>query len=525
MKNFLGSEEPIRLFLRSSAKLLAFTLLILLSGCGPYLAKPSDVQPIPHPRREIGSLHFFVPEALDEDRQERDRFAVVAQDRESFAYRLMMVDSAVNTIDIQTYTWKWDQTGKLLFARVLAAADRGVRVRLLIDAVNAGPIASKLAALGQHPMIEPRIYNPPQTWSTPFVQWAEIVFRLPELTHRMHNKLFLADGIIGIAGGRNLGDEYFGEARHYAFFDIDALFSGPVVEDMTQAFEAYWASDRSEWVAVYKDRQEGERSLERLRAELRRYDRENEVLPFRFLHQSEDWQPRKAALRAKLNPAQVKVHVDDPAPEDGSPPVDVGKEMNDLLRTARQEVIIVSPYFLPPQVWYDAVTDLLDRGCRVVVLTNSVSTTDHSVVDANYGQHRDRLLDLGVELYELRDVQRITGPTSKTLTRSATIGVHAKTLLIDRQTAVIGSMNWDPRSLELNTEMAFQIQSPELAHDLYQVLRAAIQPPHAWRVARDDEGNLIWKAGEHTMYPPQPPALIARFKYWVYTALPVEGQL
>jgi putative cardiolipin synthase len=432
--------------------------------------------------------------------QEKSGFRLLDSNAEGLRWRLALVDSAAHTLDLQYYVWWGDESGNLLMKRVIEAADRGVRVRLIMDdlstmltdAGHPGLRDTAAAIVDAHPNVEIRLFN---AWrSRPLAARAfELLQRMERVNHRMHNKLLVADNRVAIIGGRNIGNEYFGLSSEFNFRDLDVLGVGPVARQASGVFDRFW---NSEWVVPVQalGLKPSPDDLAAHREALRDGLSAAPSLAS-FPIEREDWSEQIASLDAELRLGASRVHTDTPDPET------VGHHMpeaiRELLGGARREVLIVNAYVIPGDKALRRTREQIERGVRFRMLTNSLASHDVPAVNSHYKQWRRPLLEAGVELYEMRAdaaVQPLLADTPPT--RAEFMGLHAKAMVIDRERVFIGSMNLDPRSWDINSEMGVVVDSAALAADLAAAIERDMQPDNAWRVVLDGDGSVRWVAGE-----------------------------
>ena len=416
----------------------------------------------------------------------------LAQGRDAFAARALLAGAADRTLDIQYYIWHADMSGILLIDAVRRAADRGVRVRLLLDDNNTAGMDPILAALDSHPNIEVRLFNPfvHRRW-----RYVDYLTDFPRLNRRMHNKSFTADNQVTIIGGRNVGDEYFGAGEEPLFVDLDVLAVGPVVNDVSTDFDRYWAS-ASSYPADRVIAPTTPASLASVADSATRVERDPAAVAYM---QALVRQPFVQELLARTLPfewAATKMVSDDPAKGLGRAASD--ELLTDRLRLAigapTSELELVSPYFVPGSEGVDAFAAMVRRGVKVTVLTNALEATDVAAVHAGYAKRRKPLLKGGVKLFEMkRGVSGAAGAAAhdRSLTGSSGSSLHAKTFSVDRSRVFIGSFNFDPRSQRLNTEMGFVIDSPELAQRIADAFARGI-PERSYEVRLSPSGDLQW---------------------------------
>jgi len=404
-------------------------------------------------------------------------FRLLVSGEEAFGALAALIDRAERSLDLQYYLIHSDASSRALMRRVRAAADRGVRVRLLLDDLNTAGQDIGLLRLTAHPQIEVRLYNPfPAGRVSTYGRVMASLTDLTRINQRMHNKMLVADNALAITGGRNLGDAYFVNSAASNFLDIDLLVAGPTVRGLSATFDSFWNNPLAypvEAVAELPDAQ-ADNTARPNYASL-----PSAAVPSVALAHE------LAQGELKLVWADARVLADTPVKGD-----DMTGDLVSLLGTARREVVIISPYFVPGPRGVALARVLIERGVKLRVLTNSLATTDAPVVHIGYARYREELLALGVELHELRphlDARR--GVASAFGTSQASL--HAKVVVVDGSTALVGSMNMDPRSQRLNTEMGVLVSSPLIARQLVQVYDE-VSASSSYRLSLADDKSLRW---------------------------------
>lgn len=421
--------------------------------------------------------------------------------RSAFATRALLARAAVRSLDVQYYIWHGDLSGTLLLDELRAAAKRGVRVRLLLDDNGTSGLDGPLAALDAHPNVEVRLFNPFVLRRPKVLGLLADPFRL---NRRMHNKSFTADNQATVIGGRNVGDEYFGARDDGLFVDLDVLAVGPVVRDVSADFDRYWNSASAYPAARILPAVPAERlSAITAAAEGTRLDPAAKayIEAVRSL-------PVVEALRSgtlEFTWAPVQMLSDDPAKALGAVPREslLWPALKRAIGAPQRQLRLVSGYFVPTEAGVDALAGLSRAGVDVAVLTNALQATDVPIVHAGYAGYRIPLLRAGVRLFELHgarregpvepESRRVIGAGSGSGGSSASSGsaLHAKTFAVDGERLFVGSFNFDPRSLHLNTELGFVIESPALAQDVAQGF-ADRMPEQAYEVRLGSDGSLVW---------------------------------
>ncbi|WP_425085819.1 phospholipase D family protein [Ruegeria profundi] len=405
--------------------------------------------------------------------------------RAAFAARAILAREATSSIDAQYYIWQDDVTGLMLLEELRAAAERGVRVRLLVDDNGISGLDDLLAELDALQHANVRIFNPFTLRNPKLLSYA---FDFGRLNRRMHNKSMTVDGVATIVGGRNIGDIYFdyGAGTHY--LDVDAIAIGPIVDEVSQSFDAYWNSASAYDAGLFLD-PPSEKSL-KAKADAARQTAVG--AGYQRAIQDNELADRIAAHDLKFEWSEVTLFVDDPSKGLGEVESEdlIVEQLIEFAKTSQSSLDLVSAYFIPGERGAEVLEGLAKSGVKVRVLTNSLDATDVMPVHAAYMRYREDLLNSGVELLELRALRREHRERSlpEMLAGSAS-GLHAKVFGSDGERIFIGSYNLDPRSARLNTEMGLMIASPTIAASLAEQLN---RPEFSYRVELNESGEMIW---------------------------------
>ncbi|HEX8615801.1 MAG TPA: phospholipase D family protein [Telluria sp.] len=412
--------------------------------------------------------------------------------RDAFAARAMLANAAERTLDVQYYIWRNDTTGRLMLNALRAAAARGVRVRLLLDDNNTQGLDRLLAALDADPNIEVRLFNPFVTRAHRALGYLSDFARL---NRRMHNKSFTADNAATIIGGRNIGDEYFGVAGNMLFIDLDVMAVGPVVDAVSRDFDRYWNSRSAYPVGLLVPPAAAD-GADQLSAQAGQDAAGAAGVDYVAAVRASPFVAQLVERSLPFEWASTTLVSDHPDKVLGTeaPETRVTYQLQKLLGDPTHTVDLVSPYFVPGKTWAANFAAMAARGMDVHILTNSLEATDVAAVHAGYAKWRKPLLEAGVTLYELH--RGAGGEGAPEGARGGSLGssassLHAKTFSVDRKRVFIGSFNFDPRSADLNTEMGFVIESPEMAARMAKVLREQV-PARAYRVRLAPGGELYW---------------------------------
>lgn len=410
--------------------------------------------------------------------------------------RLQMADAAERTLDVQYYIYREDDTSKLLSEAILRAADRGVRVRVLLDDLDASGRENLTVALDAHPNIEVRLFNPfAYRGEVHLLRFFELAIRAPRLKYRMHNKLLVADNAVALVGGRNIGDEYFQASPEFDFGDYDVFAAGPIVRELSNTFDDYWSSAMAIPVEALGNRRSSATALDEYRNALEEHRRRMNGTD--YLRQLATGEPL-AGMTSGSTPlvwARAEVVCDSPDKANAE-----GREAFTWLNhgpvaqaaaAVRSELLVASPYFVPGDEGMHFLLALRKRGVRVRVLTNSLEATDVSAAHAGYARYRPLLLRNGIELHEVRPTFNEPGGSGTPLASagSGRFSLHAKVFVFDKQKLFIGSMNFDRRSLRINTELGLIIHSPELARQVARQFESIADTPNSYEVMRDRDSD------------------------------------
>lgn len=482
---------------RNVFRMLVLAAAVLVTGCSStrYDVPRPISHAIEHPQ-ETFLGRTFASQIAAAPRQSGFHFLVSGQ--EAFLARAALAEAAERTLDLQYYIIGEDATATLLLYRALRAAQRGVRVRLLIDDMYAVGRDFDLAGLAAHPNVEVRVFNPflrrgPLGISRLF----EFMGDSARLNRRMHNKLWIADNAAAVLGGRNLGDAYFNVGGESDFADLDVLAAGPVVTEISRSFDDYWNSELAVPIGAFVREPPGAGQADLILSRLASTAERFRGTDYAAILRATDLGRLVRSAQLPLVPARAVTLYDKPDMARTDATVlhgGITAVLRNTIEAARQEVILVSPYFIPSERGVGVLCSLTRRGVRVRVLTNSLASTDVPVVHAGYAKYRPLLLACGVELHELRPGPARTGSVRAGLSSGASL--HAKAIAVDRASVLIGSMNLDPRSRLLNTEIAVLVESPVLGERLAALFEDAISPDQAFHVELAEPGNgqlqLVW---------------------------------
>jgi putative cardiolipin synthase len=484
---------------RSALHLLAgLAVVTALAACSTASMK-DEVLRIPEsyalPPAAKGVLAEISNRIIAEHGTEYSGFHILDSSQEGLDWRLALIDSAVSSLDIQTYLWYPDYTGVLLFERAILAAQRGVKVRLIVDDLLLQGFDQFIANINAHPNIDFRIFNPWSDRAHLGERAGEMIAEMERLNTRMHDKLLIADGHAAIVGGRNNGDHYFGLSEAYNFHDTDLLGIGHFGVQANDMFDRFW---NSEWV-VSSANLNTEPDKEIAADQWRRIQERSANAPelASYSRQVQSWRDAFDTLLPELRMGRSKIVFDEAHPEqiDRS----MASSMFNFFNLAQSDLMIMNAYVIPGESSISFMEELRDRGVKVTILTNSLASHDVPAVNSHYEPWRDDFIRVGVALYELRQDPAISALVDVPPIQGQFTGLHSKTAVVDRRYTFIGSMNLDPRSANINTEMGAFVDSPALAEDMIRIIERDMLPENSWRVLLDEDGGLYWVNNEETV--------------------------
>lgn len=449
---------------------------------------------------------------------------VLEKGEEALLGRAWLTQHASQSIDIQYFIWSTDNIGILAAEQLLSAAERGVRIRVIVDDFLIDAEDRTLLLLSAHPNVHIRVYNPNVTVGVSFWQRLKnAVTEFRAINQRMHDKTAIFDDIAGITGGRNMADEYFDFDHTYNFRDRDVLLLGRAVPDMTENFDEFWNSELSVPVEDIFDKDDlaiSSSAVAQRSQELHAYA----ANPINF-----EPQIREAIANATeyfpdllqaMSWEDVVFLSDVPGKNDGSAGLSGGGESTDELitavRNAKKSVLIQSPYLIMPEGGIELFADLVNRGVRIRISTNSLASTDNIQAFSGYQSQREDLLEAGVELFEYMDKPNISEQLIDRYPRIAAndpiFAIHAKSMVIDDRIVFVGTFNLDPRSANLNTEVGILVDSLDLGRQIGASIERDMLPGNSWQTTAEFNPDFVVSRGK-------------RFKTWLNRLLPMEPVL
>ena len=475
---------------------MVLAVLFLVACAGPSLRQ--DVER-PEPSfaqspASSGMLAEISNRIREEHGPDHSGFYLLDGSHDALTWRLALIDSAVSSLDILTYLWYPDVTGELILERAILAARRGVRVRLVVDDLLTIGQDQVLANIQLQDNIELRLFNP---WHKRDLgsRGAEMIAEMERLNVRMHDKLIIADGHATIAGGRNIGDHYFGLHDSYNFHDLDVLAIGPLAQNANGMFDHFWNSSWMESAAnltTSPDPEKAETGWQRLQERTRQAEELES-----FAREPRNWSGDFADIESQLKFGTGYLVFDEVSADE----VDqfMISTMFAIFELAQEELLITNAYIIPGQPSIDFLQGLTNRGVDIRILTNSLASHDVPAVNSHYEKWRKPIINAGVELYEMRSDPEIQSEVDVPPVSAKFAGLHTKAAVIDGRFVFIGSMNLDPRSAQINTEMGAVIDSVDLAQELRAIMLRDMLGENAWHVSISEGGRLQWANAEEVV--------------------------
>lgn len=512
------------------------SIAITVTGCST-LPK-HKIESIPETTLQVDTAQTTLAQIiqpLQEQHPDLTGYLVLFEPLEALATRLSLIDKAEKRLDLQYYIWDNDKVGSLALHALIRAADRGVKIRLLIDDNNAKSTEGIFLALAQHPNIEVKLFNP---YRFRKYRALDMILDLKRINRRMHNKSFIADHQVALIGGRNMTNQYYNVSDNYQFSDVDVMLVGTAVKDISHSFDEYWSHEYAYKVQEVVNQSAHHLSYESLKRQLdEHYER---VTVQNYLDLTSNSQAIDSLMSRDIQLDWVKAEVVKDSPDKIKSKAKKKEHLNfqliQHLEQPEKNVDLISAYFVPEKKGAKMLTDLAKDGVKVRVLTNSFKANDVAVVHAFYGKYRQNLLEHGVQLYEFlpalnkndldkntEDLAKKAKVSIKGLSRSS---LHAKLMALDEKQVFIGSFNFDPRSAYLNTEIGVLLNSPPLAQAVHTTMDENLSK-YAYKLVLDANKKITWQRQT-----PQGPVIYTkepRMKWWqragikMLSWLPIEG--
>ena len=512
------------------------SIAITVTGCST-LPK-HKIESIPETALQVDTAQTTLAQIiqpLQEQHPDLTGYLVLFEPLEALATRLSLIDKAEKRLDLQYYIWDNDKVGSLALHALIRAADRGVKIRLLIDDNNAKSTEGIFLALAQHPNIEVKLFNP---YRFRKYRALDMILDLKRINRRMHNKSFIADHQVALIGGRNMTNQYYNVSDNYQFSDVDVMLVGTAVKDISHSFDEYWNHEYAYKVQEVVKQSAHHLSYESLKRQLDEHYKR--VTVQNYLDLTSNSQAIDSLMSRDIQLDWVKAEVVKDSPDKIKSKAKKKEHLNfqliQHLEQPEKNVDLISAYFVPEKKGAKMLTDLAKDGVKVRVLTNSFKANDVAVVHAFYGKYRQNLLEHGVQLYEFlpalnkndldkntEDLAKKAKVSIKGLSRSS---LHAKLMALDEKQVFIGSFNFDPRSAYLNTEIGVLLNSPPLAQAVHTTMDENLSK-YAYKLVLDANKKITWQRQT-----PQGPVIYTkepRMKWWqragikMLSWLPIEG--
>ena len=485
---------------KKTAFLLSSCLVLGLSGCNTL---PKQQAQIPQYAYDVNTEQTALAQIVQPLRNQNPDltgYHILYDPLEAIAARLQLIDKAEKTLDLQYYIWDNDTIGSLALYKIIQAADRGVKVRLLIDDNNSKAMEAIYLALDQHQNIDVKLFNP---YRFRRIRPMEMIIDLKRVNRRMHNKTFTADNQITLIGGRNMSNQYYNVSESYQFSDVDVMMAGQAVDDITHSFDEYWNHNYAYPVRQIVNHRHYTLRYEGLKQQLTTFYEKASIQNYLDLsnrtHDFDNW------LNDNIQLDWVKAQVIKDSPEKIKSNAKKEEYLNfqlvQRLEKPEKSVDIISAYFVPEKNGEQHLSQLAQNGIKVRVLTNSFKANDVALVHAFYSRYRKDLLKNGVQLYEFlpaipeefqnknnKEISKQMKVSLKGLSRSS---LHAKMMALDDKQVFIGSFNFDPRSSNLNTEIGVILDSKPLADAVHSTMDENLRK-YAYKLVLDSKNRINW---------------------------------
>ena len=435
----------------------------------------------------------FAP--LERAHPKKSGYLLLSHGVDALVARLKLMDAAQKTIDVQYYLYRFDIAGKMFTQKLLDAADRGVRVRLLLDDMEIDDNDFRFAVLGSHPNIQVRFFNPFAGRSDLGRFWSVLV-SFKRVNQRMHNKIFAVDNEVAIVGGRNIADAYFSVDANPYFSDLDLLAVGPIVREVSASFDDFWNSELAVPVSALVTRTPTEKDLKKFDNGLKKIWIKYKTHVYSKRLQKSDFNKRieNKALDLIWAPGRVLYDKPDRILHNGRREDRLsffGSALEPYFENTSKELLLISPYLIPGKSGMALFRDLRRRGVKIRILTNSLAATDVAAVYGAYTDYRKAILRMGIDLFELKPNAKTEGVEAA---HGSSVGatLHAKTMVFDRTKVFVGSMNLDLRSVYDNTELGLMVTSPQLCERVVKLFGQMTSPESSLRLSLGEDGETIW---------------------------------
>ncbi|MEA3303853.1 MAG: phospholipase D family protein [Pseudomonadota bacterium] len=513
-------------------RLAGLSLLLLLSSCTSLPDNSHRSQSFAYTDTRNSSYGAAVQQAKSAH-PGQSAFLLLDDGLDAYVARTILARSAERSIDVQYYMIHDDLVGNLFIHELLKAADRGIRIRLLVDDIGLQDLSFKTSTLDAHDNIEVRIFNP---FYRNMPRILQFITRFGSVTRRMHNKSFTVDNHAGILGGRNIGNEYFDADPDLAFSDLDVVTIGPVVKEISESFDLYWNHQLAYPATLLSSSPPSEKEIALAREKIDVFVARQQNSDYAKALADSEMAKNYTSGRTKFTWGDAVIVADNPdkfIADRSETQLFLSSDLGLFFKNIKQELIIFSPYFVPGRAGAEGLINLRKRGVRIRILTNSLASTDVTAVHAGYSRYRRRLLRAGIELYEMNNtLTKKQRKEKKGPGGSSKASLHAKSFIFDRNKVFIGSFNLDPRSHTENSEIGMIMSSPEIANSMSEWFDQNIDKV-AFRLELQRHSNggeqIIWhgiKDGEMHTYSREPNVgPLRKAGVALLRMLPIEAQL
>lgn len=502
--------------------------VLLISGCTHIPDNPDKTVTYSMKPAPEGLLADTSRAVMDGRDAAESAFLLIPENKEALNWRLALIDSATTSIDLQVFIWTNDESGRLILDRILKAADRGVRVRLLVDDMPKDWSDRGTALVSRRENVEVRRFNPGRTRKGLISRAYQMSTQFKQLNRRMHNKQLIVDGTWAIIGGRNLGNPYFGLSKKYNNRDLDMLLTGEVIGEMADDFDEYWNADAAyPGEAMYGEVSEKkEQKVWKLFQEYILKDQEL-LKQTSIQYEPKDWSTDFATLPSTMVFGVGECYQDSPEVKGDDRGIRLEDQLKLMAPDAKLISCIITPYMIPSQEQLEGIAKAEREGRRIQLLVPSMESNNHTMAHSHYKKYRKRLLKAGAELYEFRGQPsaELRAQSDTYPVKSKFISLHSKAFVLDDHWVLLGSLNVDPRSININTEHMMVIDSPELAKQLRADYDWMLDPSNSWKVSFNEKGKIQYEstAGVTTRQPAR--SFGQRCSDFFWRLMPIESQL
>ncbi len=501
---------------------------LLFAGCAHIPENPDRTVTYSAPPASEGVLAETSQSVLSGATSVESAFMLIPENDEALKWRLALIDSARQSIDLQVFIWTNDESGRLLLNRIISAAQRGVMVRLLLDDMPKDWPDKVTALVARAPNIQVRRFNPGRVRKGLIGRTFQMSTQFRTLNRRMHNKQLLVDGRWGIIGGRNIGNPYFGLGKKYNNRDLDLLITGPVIRELADDFDEYWNAPAAyPGEAMYKELTAEEEAETSARFKQLVNEDRGVLQQTSIPADPQDWRRELAELESRMVFGAAKSMRDSPEVT-GDRGIRLEELIDEYAPEVKHESCIITPYLIPTREQIAGIERAVrEEGRRVRLLVPSMESNNHTMAHSHYKKYRKKLLRAGAELYEFRGEPsaEMRAMSDTAPVKSKFISLHTKGFVLDGEWVLLGSLNVDPRSIEINTEHMVIIESPALARQMRADFEWMIDPANAWEVTLNEKGDLRWTSSAGVVKRQPARGILQRWKDFFYRLLPIEGQL